>query len=130
MKHPIPEAALDQHTAIVGKTGSGKTTTAKLAIEQVVATGYRVCVLDPITSDWWGVISSPDGKKPGLPFHVLGGPHAHVPLHAGAGSAIAELVARGDLPLSISRSRSSRAAPATNSRAGSRIRGAGSAPWG
>lgn len=97
----IPAAALDQHLAIVGKTGAGKTNTAKLAVEQVVPEGSRVCVLDPIKSDWWGVTSSADGKRPGLPFHILGGPHAHVPLHAGAGAAIAELVASGDLPLSV-----------------------------
>lgn len=30
MKHLIPEAALSQHIAILGKTGSGKTSTAKL----------------------------------------------------------------------------------------------------
>jgi hypothetical protein len=60
-----------------------------------------VCVLDPIKSDWWGVISSADGKRPGLPFNVLGGPHGHVPLHSGAGAAIGELVATGKLPLSV-----------------------------
>jgi hypothetical protein len=97
----VLEAALAQHLAIVGKTGSGKTSTAKLAVEQLVGDGSRVCVLDPIKSDWWGVISSADGRRPGLPFHVLGGPRAHVALHSGAGAAIAELVARGDLPLSV-----------------------------
>jgi hypothetical protein len=85
----------------VGKTGSGKTSTAKLAIEQVVAEGARVCILDPIKSDWWGLTSSADGKRPGLPFHILGGPRGHVPLHASAGKAIGEIVANGALPLSI-----------------------------
>lgn len=97
----IPTQALAQHIAVLGKTGSGKTSTAKLCIEQVVADGARVCVLDPIKSDWWGLTSSADGKKPGLPFQILGGPHGHVPLHAGAGAAIGELVATGALPLSI-----------------------------
>jgi len=97
----FPDAALSQHIAIVGKTGSGKTSTAKLAVEQVAGAGARVCVLDPIKSDWWGITSSADGKRPGLPFHILGGPHGHVPLHESAGKAIGELVATGALPLSI-----------------------------
>lgn len=101
MKPLFPPEVLAQHTAILGKTGSGKTSTAKLAIEQVVAGGSRVCILDPIKSDWWGLTSSADGKKPGLPFHILGGPHGHVPLHASAGKAIGEVVATGALPLSI-----------------------------
>lgn len=97
----IPDDILAQHIAVLGKTGSGKTSTAKLAIEQVVAAGARVCILDPIKSDWWGLTSSADGKKPGLPFHILGGPRGHVPLHASAGKAIGEIVANGQLPLSI-----------------------------
>jgi hypothetical protein len=98
---PIPELALEQHIAVLGKTGSGKTSTAKLIIEHVVAEGYRVCVLDPIKSDWWGMISSADGKRPGLPFTVLGGPRGHAPLPAKSGKVLGELVAHGKLPLSI-----------------------------
>lgn len=101
MKQPIPAAILKQHVAILGKTGSGKTSTAKLAVEQVVAEGARVCILDPIKSDWWGLTSSASGKKAGLPFRILGGPRGHVPLHSSAGKAIGELVAKGKLRLSI-----------------------------
>lgn len=99
--HTIPEDVLAQHLAILGKTGSGKTSTEKLAVEQVVADGYRVCILDSVKSDWWGITSSADGKKPGLPFKILGGPHGHVPLHSSAGSVIGQLVGSGKLPLSI-----------------------------
>lgn len=95
------EGALAQHTALLGKTGSGKTITGKLMVEQVVARGARVCILDPLKSDWWGLISSADGKRPGLPFHILGGPRGHLPLHSSAGKAIGEIVANGSLPLSI-----------------------------
>lgn len=103
MNFAFPRAVLEQHTAFLGKTGSGKTSTAKLAVEQIVCANpaARVCVLDPIKSDWWGLTSSTDGKRAGLPFYILGGPRGHVPLHDSAGKAIGELVATGDLPLSI-----------------------------
>lgn len=101
VKPVIPDAALQHHIAVLGKTGRGKTSTCKLLVERLVATGARVCVLDPIKSDWWGITASADGKKPGLPFHILGGPHGHVPLHSGAGKAIGDLVGSGKLPLSI-----------------------------
>jgi len=98
----FPKSVLEHHVAVLGKTGSGKTSTAKLLIEQVVADGNsRVCVLDTVKSDWWGVISSADGKRPGLPFHILGGPHGHVPIHESAGRAVAEIVASGELRHSI-----------------------------
>jgi hypothetical protein len=97
----FPAGVLAQHTAVLGKTGSGKTSTAKLMVEQVVAGDARVCVLDPIKSDWWGLTSSADGKRAGLPFQILGGPRGHVPLHSSSGKAIGEIVASGALPLSI-----------------------------
>jgi hypothetical protein len=74
----IPDAVLLAHTAVLGKTASGKTSTAKRAVEQL--DGFRVCVLDPIKSDWWGITSSADGCRSGLPFTILGGPHGHLPL--------------------------------------------------
>lgn len=101
MSFSFPDSVLGQHIGILGKTGGGKSSTAKLIIEQVVAHGARVCILDPIKSDWWGLASSASGKRAGLPFYILGGPHGHVPLHDSAGKAIAEIVAGGALPLSI-----------------------------
>lgn len=101
MKFPIPESALTQHIAVLGMTGSGKSSTEKLIIEHVVPDGARVCVLDTLKSDWWGITSSASGKSPGLPFKILGGPRGHLPLHSSAGKAIGQLVGSGKLPLSI-----------------------------
>lgn len=98
---PIAPDVLNQHIAVLGKTGSGKTSTAKHLIELVVAAGHRVCILDPIKSDWWGLTSSADGRRPGLDFSILGGPRGHVALHSSAGKAVAELVAGGGVPLAI-----------------------------
>jgi hypothetical protein len=100
-KFPLPDEAVAMHTAVLGKTGSGKTSTGKLIVENAVDEGYRVCVLDPIKSDWWGLTSSASGKRAGLPFTILGGPRGHVPLHANSGKVLGELVAGGKLPLSI-----------------------------
>lgn len=95
------EEWLKRHVGIVGKTGSGKTSTVKLAIEEACGAEGRVCVLDPIKSDYYGLTSTRDGKNAGLPFHILGGPHGHVPLHPKAGKATAEVVGSGSLRHSI-----------------------------
>lgn len=49
----LPLALLDQHAAIVGKTGSGKTFAAKGMVERLLDAGRRVCIVDP-TGVWWG----------------------------------------------------------------------------
>jgi DNA helicase HerA-like ATPase len=45
------DEAFRNHIGIVGKTGSGKTTTAKGFAEQLLAAGRRICVIDP-TGVW------------------------------------------------------------------------------
>lgn len=88
----IPDKALLQHIAILGKTGSGKTYAAKGIAEDLLRRGERLCVVDP-TGAWFGLRSSANGKRAGFPVVVFGGDHADVPLHAGSGQAIAEIVA-------------------------------------
>lgn len=101
MAYTFPDAILRKHTAVLGMTGAGKSSVARLMVEQVVRAGSRVCILDPVKSDWWGITSTADGLRPGFPFRILGGPHGHVALHASAGAAVGEMVGSGKLPLSI-----------------------------
>lgn len=55
--HPIPEAALKKHIAILGMNGSGKTSVAKSQIiEPALAAGERVCNVDP-TGVGWGLLN-------------------------------------------------------------------------
>src|SRR6202040_4287752 len=89
--HPIPDPALDADIAILGKKGRGKTFTAKGLVERLLQMQRRVLVLDPL-SVWWGLKSGADGKSPGFPIPVFGGPHADIPLHDAAGPIIGELI--------------------------------------
>jgi hypothetical protein len=87
----IPETALSQHIAVLGKTGSGKTFAFKGIVEQLLAAGRRVGIVDP-TGAWWGLRSSADGKASGFPVLVLGGEHGDLPLPALGGAAVARLL--------------------------------------
>jgi len=79
-------------TAVVGRRGKGKTTTAVALVEEGHQHGRRFCVLDPV-GVWWGLRSSRDGKHAGIPCLVMGGEHSQVPLEPTAGKLIAEFVA-------------------------------------
>jgi hypothetical protein len=87
---PIPIGALEQHVAIVGRTGSGKSYAARGAVEALLDAGRQVVVLDP-TGVWWGLRAGADGG-PGLPVPVIGGDRADVALPAEAGAALAALL--------------------------------------
>jgi hypothetical protein len=96
----IPDAALAQHTIILGKTRAGKSSVARGMVEHMLDDEKPVCIIDP-KGDWWGLKSSADGKKPGYPVVIFGGAHADVPINAHAGSHVAELVATGNRPCII-----------------------------
>lgn len=98
--HPIPDGALSQHIAILGKTRSGKSSVARLLVEGMLDAKRPVCIVDP-KGDWWGLKSSADGKHAGYPVIIFGGEHADVPINAHAGAHVAELVATGNRPCII-----------------------------
>lgn len=100
MKPIIPDAALNQHIAVLGKTGSGKSSAMRVLVEGLLDQNKPVCIVDP-KGDWWGLKSSASGKKEGYPIIIFGGEHADVPINAHSGSAIAELISTGNRPCII-----------------------------
>lgn len=100
MKPIIPDAALSQHIAVLGKTGSGKSSMMRGLVERLLDDGKPICIVDP-KGDWWGLKSSASGKDAGYPVVIFGGDHADVPITAHAGANIAELVATGNRPCII-----------------------------
>ena len=91
----FPPEAFATHLAILGKTGSGKTTTAKGFAETLMDSGRRICAIDP-TGVWWGLRLKADGRTPGHPVVIFGGSHADVPIEeATSGKRLAEIIAKG-----------------------------------
>jgi hypothetical protein len=86
--------------AIVGRTGSGKSYSAKGLIEPELESGARVCVIDP-TGAWWGLRLRPDGVTPAFPVVIFGGDHADVPIAADQGERLADVVVDGRAAQSV-----------------------------
>lgn len=99
-RHPIPDAALSQHVAVLGKTRSGKSSVMRGLVEGLLDRSEPVCIVDP-KGDWWGIKLARDGKRPGYPVVIFGGEHADVPINAHAGAHVAELFATGNRPCLI-----------------------------
>ncbi len=87
----LPLDAVTQTFAVLAKRRVGKTYTASVLAEEMVAAGLPFVALDP-TGAWWGLRSSADGQHEGLPVVIIGGQHGDIPLEPTAGKVIAELV--------------------------------------
>lgn len=87
----LPVDVAGEAIAILAKRGAGKTNTGRVLVEELHGANVQTIVLDPVGA-WWGLRSSADGKKDGLPLPVLGGAHGDVPLQAAAGALLADVV--------------------------------------
>jgi hypothetical protein len=105
----LPLEAVTETFAILAKRGKGKTSTAVVMAEELIAQGMPVVVLDPV-GVWWGLRSSADGKDAGLPVVIFGGDHADVPLEETAGQVIADVIVEQRFPAVIDLSSLSKSA--------------------
>lgn len=99
----VPRAILKQHIAVLGKTRSGKSSVMRGLVEGLLDDHKPVCIIDP-KGDWWGLKLKSDGKHPGFPVVIFGGPDvpgADVPINEHAGHSVAELFATGNRPCLI-----------------------------
>lgn len=87
----LPLEAVTNTHLILARRRVGKSYTAAVMAEEMVKAGLPWVAHDP-TGVWWGLTSSADGKREGLPVIVIGGPHGHIPLEPSAGKVIANLV--------------------------------------
>ena len=86
----LPDDMLSRHIAILGSTGSGKTSVAKSGIvEPQLSAGARVVVIDP-TGAWWGLRLDANGKGEGFPVYIFGGDHGDHPLRAKDAALLAD----------------------------------------
>lgn len=105
----LPIESIVETFAILGKRGSGKTSTAVVMAEEMIGAGHPVVVVDPV-GVWWGLRSSKTGKGQGLPVVIFGGDHADVPLTDTAGQVIADAVISGRFPAILDLSHLSKSA--------------------
>lgn len=87
----LPHSAVTERLGWFGTSGSGKTYGAGKLAELMLAAGAQVIILDPV-GVWWGLRSSADGKRAGIPIHFFGGVHGDLPLLPQSGEIIADLI--------------------------------------
>lgn len=84
----VPSEAAAQRMAWLGTSGSGKSYGCGRYVEQLHAAHVPVVVVDTV-GIWPALRLAADGKSPGLPFVIIGGEHADVPLDLAGGKKLA-----------------------------------------
>lgn len=89
----LPDDAVTQTFAFIGRRGSGKTYAAGRLAEELIRARHQVVTLDWV-GNWWGLRLDKSGKKPsGLEVAILGGDHADVAISPESGAAVARAIA-------------------------------------
>jgi hypothetical protein len=85
----LPIDVVTDTIALLAIKGAGKTYAFLKLAEEMIGAGLPVIIIDHV-GVCWGLRSSADGKRAGLPVFVLGGEHADAPLEAAAGKIVAQ----------------------------------------
>lgn len=93
----IPDLLPHEFEAVLGKTGSGKSNRAKIAVEAWITQGRRVGIID-ITDAWWGLKLRADGKAPAHDIVIFGGRHADVDLAPAMAAPLGQMLAKATFP--------------------------------
>jgi uncharacterized protein len=73
----FPAEFAGRRTAVFGISGSGKSNTATVLIEQLLHAGEQIVLIDP-KGEGWGLLSLASGKPSDLPVVVFGEPNGHI----------------------------------------------------
>lgn len=90
MSETIPLAALDNHIAILAKTGAGKSNAAKDMVEGLLDRGQRTWIIDP-AGGWYGLRLTPKLKPSKYDIAIFGGRHGDLAIGPTHGAALAEM---------------------------------------
>lgn len=90
----LPEEIITETTAVLGIRGSGKTTTAKVIVEEALKRNRQVAIIDP-TDAWWGL-------KSGFKIYVFGGAHGDLPLEESQGKILADFIVDNSVSVVLS----------------------------
>lgn len=73
----LPVDLAGRRTAVFGISGSGKSSTATVLMEGLLAAGEQVVGIDP-KGEMWGLLSLANGKPSNLPIIIFGEPNGHI----------------------------------------------------
>lgn len=87
----LPIDGVTQTMAFLARKRAGKTYGAMKLCEEMLGVAAQVIAIDPV-GVWWGLRLDAGGKKRGIDVIVIGGLRGDLPLEAGSGVLIADLI--------------------------------------
>jgi uncharacterized protein len=88
----VPDSILTRHCAVLGMTGSGKSSKLRVLVEHLLVQQRPITIFDP-KGDWYGLKLTADGMRDAFPVVIFGGEYADIPINDKQGAMVAEIVA-------------------------------------